>query len=45
MRSAMLKKIFGEKKISQLESTGIGMNAVMSGLKKRGYTPSVVYDN
>lgn len=47
MMSAMLKKMFGEKKISQPEqpeSTGIGMDAAMNGLKKRGYIPSVVYD-
>jgi len=28
----------------QPESTGIGMDAAMSGLKNRGYTPAVVYD-
>jgi FkbM family methyltransferase len=30
--------------MSQPESTGFGMDAAISGLKQRGYTPSVVYD-
>ncbi|NLD80522.1 MAG: FkbM family methyltransferase [Smithella sp.] len=40
----MLKRIFGGKKISPPESTSIGMDAALSGLKRRGYVPVVVYD-
>jgi FkbM family methyltransferase len=41
---SIIKIIFGEKVMKQLEVPCFGMAVALSGLRQRGYTPKVVYD-